>query len=160
MSGSLNKVMLIGNLGRDPEVRTFSNGGRVCHMNVATTETWRDRETGERRDRTEWHRVSVFGDGLIQNCEQYLRKGSKIYVEGQLQTRKFQDPSTGADRYATDVVVRGFGGTITFLDSRSGGAGGGSPDAGGGYRSGGIASGPSSERSQFGNDDLDDEIPF
>ncbi len=119
MSGSLNKVMLIGNLGRDPEVRSFPNGGQVCNLRIATTDTWRDRESGERRERTEWHSVAIFSERLVQICEQFLRKGSKVYVEGQLQTRKWQDPATGNDRYSTEVVIRGFGGSITFLDRRS-----------------------------------------
>src|SRR6056297_1654719 len=139
MAGSVNKVILIGNLGRDPEVRTFQDGGKLCN---ATSETWKDRNTGERRERTEWHNVTLRGDGLVRVAEQYLRKGSKVYVEGQLQTRKWQDQS-GQDRYSTDVVVAGLGGVLTMLDGRSdgggGGGGGGSyggdrdPGHGGGY---------------------------
>ena len=161
MSGSLNKVMLIGNLGRDPEVRSFPSGGQVCNLRIATSETWRDRESGERRERTEWHSVAVFGDGLVRNCEQYLRKGSKVYVEGHLQTRKWQDQATGSDRYSTEVVVRGFGGTITFLDRRSD-DGFGSRD--GGHRgSGGQFGGEDDSRQtgQFGYDsEEEDELPF
>ena len=161
MSGSLNKVMLIGNLGRDPEVRSFPNGGQVCNLRIATTETWRDRESGERRERTEWHSVAVFGEGLVRNCEQYLRKGSKVYVEGQLQTRKWQDQSTGSDRYSTEVVVRGFGGTITFLDRR-GDDGSGSRE-GGHSGSGGHFGGQDDSRqtAQIGYDsEEEDELPF
>lgn len=132
MAGSVNKVILIGNLGRDPEVRTFQNGGKVCNLRIATSETWKDRNTGERRERTEWHSVAIFNEGLVRVAEQYLRKGSKVYVEGQLQTRKWQDQS-GQDRYSTEVVLQGFGSTLTMLDGRDGGGGGGQ---GGGYGGG------------------------
>ncbi|MDZ7710443.1 MAG: single-stranded DNA-binding protein [Roseovarius sp.] len=163
MAGSVNKVIIIGNLGRDPEVRTFQDGGKLCNLRVATSETWKDRNTGERRERTEWHNVTLRGDGLVRVAEQYLRKGSKIYIEGQLQTRKWQDQS-GQDRYSTDVVVAGLGGVLTMLDGRSdggsgGGGGGGSYDGdrdqgySGGDQGGGAPAGrPSS--------DMDDEIPF
>jgi single-strand DNA-binding protein len=174
MAGSLNKVMLIGNLGRDPEVRTFQNGGKVCNLRIATSETWKDRNTGERRERTEWHSVAVFNEGLVRVCEQYLRKGSKVYIEGQLQTRKWQDQS-GQDRYSTEVVLQGFGSTLTMLDGRGegggqgggggygGGQGGGS--YGGGYDSGqgggGFGGGQQGGGQQGGGGrDLDDEIPF
>ena len=119
MAGSLNKVQLIGNLGADPEVRTFQNGGKVCHLRIATSETWKDKNTGERKEKTEWHQVAIFNEGLVRICEQYLKKGSKVYIEGQLQTRKYQDQS-GADRYSTEVVLQGFGGTLTMLDGASG----------------------------------------
>ena len=119
MAGSLNKVMIIGNLGADPEVRTFQNGGKVCNLRIATSESWKDKNTGERRDKTEWHSVSIFAEGLVRICEQYLKKGSKVFVEGSLQTRKWQDQS-GADRYSTEVVLQGFNGTLTMLDSRNG----------------------------------------
>lgn len=169
MAGSVNKVILIGNLGRDPEVRSFQNGGKVCNLRIATSETWKDRNTGERRERTEWHSVAIFNEGLVRVAEQYLRKGSKVYIEGQLQTRKWQDQS-GNDRYSTEVVLQGFGSTLTMLDGRgegggSGGGFGGGQDSGygggGGYDSGpqqgggfgGGNSGPSH------NID-DDEIPF
>jgi single-strand DNA-binding protein len=158
MAGSLNKVMLIGNLGRDPEVRTFQNGGKVCNLSIATSETWKDRNTGERREKTEWHSVAIFNEGLVRIAEQYLRKGSKVYIEGQLQTRKWQDQS-GADRYSTEVVLQGFGSTLTMLDARGDSGGQGSGDYGGGYGGsnqggyGGGQGGPSS------NID-DDEIPF
>ena len=135
MAGSVNKVILIGNLGRDPEVRTFQNGGKVCNLRIATSENWKDRNTGERREKTEWHSVVVFNDGLVRVCEQYLRKGSKVYVCGQLQTKKWQDQS-GNDRYSTDVVLQGFNSQLTMLDGKSdnggqsqGGYGGQSPNA-------------------------------
>lgn len=175
MAGSVNKVILIGNLGRDPEVRSFQNGGKVCNLRIATSETWKDRNTGERREKTEWHTVAIFQEGLVRIAEQYLKKGSKVYIEGQLQTRKWQDQS-GADRYSTEVVLQGFGGTLTMLDGRDGGSGGG---GGGGYDSGpsdpggyggGYESGPSGGGGSGGGSgsgggggssrDLDDEIPF
>ena len=152
MAGSVNKVILVGNLGRDPEVRTFQNGGKVCNLRIATSETWKDRNTGERRERTEWHSVAIYSEPLVRIAEQYLRKGSKVYIEGQLETRKWQDQS-GQDRYTTEIVLRPYRGELTLLDSRAdaGGNGGGGPapepQGGGGY--GGPA--PS---------DLDDEIPF
>jgi single-strand DNA-binding protein len=164
MAGSLNKVMLIGNLGADPEVRSFQNGGKVCNLRIATSENWKDRNTGERQERTEWHSVAIFSEGLINVCEQYLRKGSKVYVEGQLQTRKWQDQS-GNDRYSTEVVLRGFNGTLTMLDGPGGGKGGGGgnwdQDKGGGGSSGGGASGGGAPAGGGSNyDDLDDDIPF
>ena len=119
MAGSLNKVMIIGNLGADPEVRTFQNGNKVCNLRIATSENWRDKNTGERREKTEWHSVSIFSEGLVKVCEKYLDKGSSVYIEGKLQTRKWQDQS-GADRYSTEVVLQGFGGTLTMLDGRNG----------------------------------------
>lgn len=167
MSGSVNKVIIIGNLGRDPEVRTFQNGGRVCNLRIATSENWKDKSTGERRERTEWHSVAIFNDGLVRIAEQYLKKGSKVYIEGQLQTRKWQDQS-GQDRYSTEVVLQGFNGTLTMLDGRSGsggggGAGGGEDAYGGGY---GGPDDRGSEPSGGGGGtssparDFDDEIPF
>ncbi|MEM7438033.1 MAG: single-stranded DNA-binding protein [Pseudomonadota bacterium] len=164
MAGSLNKVMIIGNLGRDPEVRTFQNGGKVCNLRIATSERWRDKNTGENREKTEWHSVAIFSEGLVRVCEQYLRKGSKVYVEGQLQTRKWQDQS-GNDRYSTEVVLQGFNGTLTMLDGRDGGGGGnsgGGYDQGGGYGSGGSSGGGYDSGGSMGggNSDLDDEIPF
>lgn len=163
MAGSVNKVILIGNLGRDPEVRSFQNGGKVCNLRIATSETWKDRNTGERKERTEWHSVAIFQEGLVRIAEQYLRKGSKVYIEGQLQTRKWQDQS-GQDRYSTEVVLQGFGGTLTMLDGRDGASGGGNFGGGGGSpesmgyddRSGGGSGGGSPAPSR----DLDDEIPF
>jgi single-strand DNA-binding protein len=166
MAGSLNKVMLIGNLGADPEIRSFQNGGKVCNLRLATTETWKDRNTGERQERTEWHTVAIFSEGLVSVAERFLRKGSKVYVEGQLQTRKWQDQS-GNDRYSTEVVLRGFNGTLTMLDGASGGGGGGSyggASSGGGndgdwtQGGGGSSGGGSGGGSNY--DDLDDDIPF
>ncbi|MCZ4351485.1 single-stranded DNA-binding protein [Roseovarius aestuarii] len=176
MAGSVNKVILIGNLGRDPEVRTFQNGGKVCNLRIATSENWKDKSTGERRERTEWHSVAIFNDGLVRIAEQYLRKGSKVYIEGQLQTRKWQDQS-GADRYSTEVVLQGFGGTLTMLDGPSGGGGGGDRGGdrggysgggnddrfGGGGNDGGYGGGPSGGGGGGGSApsrDFDDEIPF
>ena len=159
MAGSLNKVMLIGNLGADPEIRTFGNGGKVCNLRIATSESWRDKNTGERREKTEWHTVAIFSEGLVRVCEQYLKKGSKVYIEGALQTRKWQDQS-GNDRYSTEVVLQGFGSTLVMLDGRSGGSGGGGDyNQGGGYgsQSGGQGGGNAPASS---NNDLDDEIPF
>ncbi|MDG4650100.1 single-stranded DNA-binding protein [Roseibacterium sp. SDUM158017] len=152
---SVNKVILIGNLGRDPEVRSFQNGGKVCNLRIATSEKWKDRNTGERRERTEWHTVAIFAEGLVGLAEQYLRKGSKVYVEGQLETRKWQDQS-GADRYSTEVVLRPFSGTLTFLDARDGSDGGErgrNSDRGNGYGDQAGAGG-------YGGSDMDDEIPF
>ncbi len=165
MAGSVNKVILIGNLGRDPEVRSFQNGGKVCNLRLATTETWRDRNTGERQERTEWHSVAIFSEGLVRVAEQYLRKGSKVYVEGQLQTRKWQDQS-GNDRYSTEVVLRGFNGTLVMLDGRGGGDQGG---YGGGSGGGGYGGGGGDQGGYGGGDPgpgpaggggFDDEIPF
>ncbi|MFW5634807.1 MAG: single-stranded DNA-binding protein, partial [Erythrobacter sp.] len=139
MAGSLNKVMLIGNLGADPEVRTFQNGGKVCNLRVATSETWKDRNTGERQERTEWHSVSIFNEGLAGVAERYLKKGSKVYLEGQLQTRKWQDQN-GNDRYSTEVVLRGPNSVMTMLDGAPGGGGGGGVGrSGGGFGGGGGA---------------------
>ncbi|SDK76511.1 single-stranded DNA-binding protein [Aliiruegeria lutimaris] len=172
MAGSVNKVILVGNLGRDPEVRTFQNGGKVCNLRIATSETWKDRNTGERRERTEWHSVAIFSEPLARVAEQYLRKGSKVYIEGQLETRKWQDQS-GQDRYSTEVVLRPYRSELTILDSRSGGGGdtggfgggdGGYDDRGsygggggqpGGNYGGGGKSGPGGP-----GGDIDDEIPF
>ncbi|MEP0192021.1 MAG: single-stranded DNA-binding protein [Erythrobacter sp.] len=174
MAGSLNKVMLIGNLGQDPEVRSFQNGGKVCNLRIATSETWKDRNTGERQERTEWHTVAIFSEGLVNVCENYLKKGSKVFIEGQLQTRKWQDQS-GNDRYSTEVVLRGFNGTLTMLDGAGGGQGGGGRSGGGGQGGGGGGSwnqggggsgggnqggGNAGGGSGGGYDDLDDDIPF
>ena len=169
MAGSVNKVILVGNLGRDPEVRSFQNGGKVCNLRIATSENWKDRNTGERRERTEWHSVAIFSEPLARIAEQYLRKGSKVYIEGQLETRKWQDQS-GQDRYSTEVVLRPYRGELTLLDGRDGGGSGGGGGGGGGYMEdqsgggydqggygGGSSSGPSSSG---GRGDLDDEIPF
>ncbi len=163
MAGSVNKVILIGNLGADPEVRTFQNGGKVCNLRIATSETWKDRNTGERREKTEWHSVAIFQEGLVRVAEQYLKKGSKVYIEGKLQTRKWQDQS-GQDRYSTEVVLQGIGGNLTMLDGRGeggGGGGGGSYGGGGssyGANDGGYSGGSSQQGG--GGSDMDDEIPF
>ncbi|HEY9039215.1 MAG TPA: single-stranded DNA-binding protein [Roseovarius sp.] len=165
MAGSVNKVIIIGNLGRDPEVRTFQNGGKVCNLRIATSETWKDKSTGERREKTEWHSVAIFNEGLVRIAEQYLRKGSKVYIEGQLQTRKWQDQS-GQDRYSTEVVLQGFNGTLTMLDGRSegggasGGGGGGGYESDGGYGAPDDRGGPSSGGGSGPSRDFDDEIPF
>ncbi len=154
MAGSVNKVIIVGNLGRDPEVRTFQNGGKVCNLRVATSENWKDRNTGERREKTEWHSVAIFSEPLVRIAEQYLKKGSKVYIEGQLETRKWQDQS-GQDRYSTEIVLRPYRGELTLLDSRDGGSGGNYDEdrgsAGGGYGGGSSSPAPS---------DMDDEIPF
>ena len=133
MAGSVNKVILVGNLGRDPESRSFSNGGKVVELRVATSETWKDRNSGERKERTEWHTVKLFSEGLANVAERYLRKGSKVYLEGQLQTRKWQDQS-GADRYSTEIVLQGFDAKLVMLDGPGGGQGGGGMGGGGGSR--------------------------
>ena len=156
MAGSINKVILVGNLGADPEVRKFQNGGQVCNLRIATSENWKDKNTGERREKTEWHTVAIFSEGLARVAEQYLRKGSKVYLEGQLETRKWQDQS-GNDRYSTEVVLRNFNSTMVMLDSRSGGGGGG----GGNFeRSGGGMSDSGGSSSGGQSYELDDEIPF
>jgi len=147
MAGSVNKVILIGNLGADPEVRNFDNGGKVCNLRIATSEQWKDKNTGERRERTEWHSVAIFNTGLVGVAEKYLKKGSKVYLEGQLETRKWQDQS-GQDRYSTEVVLRPYASEMTLLDGKGGGNSGG--DAG--AAQGGDQSAPSR--------DMDDEIPF
>ncbi|WP_299731312.1 single-stranded DNA-binding protein [uncultured Tateyamaria sp.] len=166
MAGSVNKVILIGNLGRDPEVRNFQNGGKVCNLRIATSETWKDRNTGERKERTEWHSVAIFSEPLARVAEQYLKKGSKVYIEGQLETRKWQDQS-GQDRYSTEVVLRPYSSTLTMLDGRDGGGGGGGNFGGGGgsadqmgYDDRGGSSAGGSGSSPAPSRDLDDEIPF
>ena len=174
MAGSVNKVILVGNLGRDPEVRSFQNGGKVVNLRIATSETWRDKASGERREKTEWHSVAIFSEPLAKIAEQYLRKGSKVYVEGALETRKWQDQS-GADRYSTEIVLRPYRGELTLLDGRGeggGGGGGGYDDQGGGYgggsggggygggSSGGGSSGGGGRGGFGGGADMDDEIPF
>jgi len=188
MAGSVNKVILVGNLGADPEIRSFQNGGKVCNIRIATSETWKDRNSGERKERTEWHSVAIFSEGLAGVAERYLRKGSKVYVEGKLQTRKWQDQS-GNDRYTTEVVLQGPSAVLTMLDGApSGGGGGGRSQGGGdwggssgggfggdyddfgGGSSGGFGGGSSGGRSSGGgrggaggpnfDNDLDDEVPF
>ena len=175
MAGSVNKVILIGNLGADPEVKSFQNGGRIANLRIATSENWKDKATGEKKERTEWHTVVLNSDGLVGVAERYLRKGSKIYIEGQLRTRKWQDAS-GNDRYSTEVSVGGLGGVLTMLDGapgggQGGGGGGGGQrsggnDWGGGQKSGGGSSGGGGAGGGGGGgragyaDDLDDDIPF
>ena len=178
MAGSVNKVIIVGNLGRDPEVRNFPNGGKVVNLRIATSETWRDKQSGEKKERTEWHSVAIFNENLGKIAEQYLKKGSTVYIEGQLETRKWQDQS-GADRYSTEVVLRQFRGELTLLGGRDGGGGGsyddrgGSDDfggqggggqSGGGYSGGGSGgrggSGSGGSSSGGGRSDMDDEIPF
>ena len=169
MAGSINKVILIGNLGADPEIKRTQDGRPIANLRIATSESWRDKNSGERREKTEWHRVVIFNEGLCKIAEQYLKKGSKVYLEGQLQTRKWQDQS-GQDRYSTEVVLQGFNGNLTMLDGR--GEGGGSSDYGGGSDfgqssyGGGRSSSPqgggrsTSDYGQGPGGDLDDEIPF
>ena len=179
MAGSVNKVILVGNLGADPEVKSFQNGGKVCNLRIATSESWKDRASGEKKERTEWHTVAIFSEGLAGVAERFLRKGSKVYLEGQLRTRKWQDQS-GNDRYSTEVVLQGPGAVMTMLDGAQGGGGGGSRGGGGGWNeggsggsSGGDRSGGSSGGGDWGRagggapaggssfgDDLDDDIPF
>lgn len=182
MAGSINKVILVGNLGRDPEIRRTQDGRPIANLNIATSESWRDKNSGERREKTEWHRVVVFSEPLCKVVEQYLKKGSKVYIEGQLQTRKWQDQS-GQDKYSTEVVLQGFNGNLTMLDGRSGpsaGAGMSEPEGGsydyndggrsgggsggggrGGYSNGGGGGGSSGGSSEPSFDkSLDDEIPF
>ena len=181
MAGSVNKVILVGNLGADPEVKSFQNGGKVCNLRIATSEQWKDKNTGDRQERTEWHTVAIFSEGLVGVAERFLKKGSKIYIEGQLRTRKWQD-AQGQDRYSTEVVLQGPGSVMTMLDGAPG-AGGGGSSGGGGARSGGGGgwneggSGGGGGRSGSGGggsgggntggggkggyaDDLDDDIPF
>ena len=173
MAGSVNKVILIGNLGADPEVKSFQNGGKICNLRIATSENWKDKNTGEKKERTEWHTVVLNSDGLVGVAERYLKKGSKVYIEGQLRTRKWQDAS-GNDRYSTEVSVGGMQGVLTMLDGAPGGGAGGSGGGGGGSYGGGQRSGGGDfgggagggQRSGGGApsggfaDDLDDDIPF
>ncbi len=175
MAGSVNKVIIVGNLGADPEVKSFQNGGKVCNLRIATSESWKDKNTGDKQERTEWHSVAIFSEGLAGVAERFLRKGSKVYIEGQLRTRKWQDAS-GNDRYSTEVVLQGPGSVLTMLDGAPGGGQGG---GGGGQRSGGgdwgggsggsTGGGQRSGGSNVGGggaggggfaDDLDDDIPF
>jgi len=173
MAGSVNKVILVGNLGADPEIRRTQDGRPIANLSVATSESWRDKNSGERREKTEWHRVVIFNEGLCKIAESYLKKGSKVYLEGQLQTRKWQDQS-GQDKYSTEVVLQGFNGNLTMLDGRNEGGGGGMSGGGGGRGgdyggggdfgggpSGGDRGGPSGgSRSGGTSRDLDDDIPF
>jgi single-strand DNA-binding protein len=162
MAGSVNKVILIGNLGADPEIRRTQDGRPIANLRIATSDTWRDKATGERRERTEWHRVVIFNEGLCRVAEQYLKKGSKVYIEGQLQTRKWQDQS-GQDRYSTEVVLQGFNSQLTMLDRA--GAGGGGGDFGADEGGGDFGSSSPRERKPAmagagKRGDMDDEIPF
>ncbi|MGW8189225.1 single-stranded DNA-binding protein [Sphingomonas hankookensis] len=185
MAGSVNKVILVGNLGRDPESRSFQNGGKVVNLRIATSESWKDRNSGERKEKTEWHSVAIFNEGLANVAERFLRKGSKVYIEGQLQTRKWQDQN-GQDKYSTEIVLQGFNSVLTMLDgpggqgggggNRGGGDFGGGDDfgggsgggyGGGGSRGGGSGGGFNSGGNKGGNfggggfgDDLDDDVPF
>jgi single-strand DNA-binding protein len=184
MAGSVNKVILVGNLGRDPESRSFQNGGKVVNLRIATSETWKDRATGERKEKTEWHSVAIFNENLARTAEQYLRKGSKVYIEGTLQTRKWQDQS-GNDKYSTEIVLQNFNGTLVMLDGREGGGGGGARGGGSGWGDDDPMGGSSSaggfgggDRGGFGggersgggrapakpsnafDSDLDDDVPF
>ena len=164
MAGSVNKVILVGNLGKDPESRSFANGGKVVSFSVATSENWKDKSSGDRKEKTEWHNVSIFSEGLARVAEQYLKKGSKVYLEGQLETRKWQDQS-GNDRYTTDVVLRNFNSSMVLLDGREGGSGGGGSRGGGGYGDefgggGGNARPQSRPQPAAFDTDLDDDVPF
>ena len=175
MAGSVNKVILVGNLGADPEVKSFQNGGKICNLRIATSEDWKDRQTGEKKERPEWHTVVLNSEGLVGVAERFLRKGSKVYIEGALRTRKWQDAS-GNDRYSTEVTVAGFDGKLVMLDGAKGGGGGagggssggwqgGGAPAGGGGSGGGQGGGWQSGSSGFGGgdfagDDLDDDVPF
>ena len=161
MAGSVNKVILVGNLGKDPEVRTFQNGGKVCNFSIATSENWKDKNTGERQEKTQWHNVAVFSEPLANIAEQYLKKGSKVYVEGQLETRKWQDQS-GNDRYSTEVVLKGYNATMTMLDSRSDSAalGSGGNSQSSDYVPANLNPVENNSNPTDGIGDLDDEIPF
>jgi len=160
MAGSVNKVILVGNLGRDPEVRNMQSGDPIVHLNLATSESWKDKNSGERREKTEWHRVVIFNENLGRIAQQYLRKGSKVYIEGALQTRKWQDQS-GVEKYTTEVVLQRFRGELTMLDTRADGGGGGGGGGGDGFNDGGGGGGDfGGGSSGGGGGDLDDEIPF
>lgn len=169
MAGSVNKVILVGNLGKDPEVRAMQSGDRVCNLSIATSESWKDKNSGERQERTEWHRVVIFNQNIVKVAESYLKKGAKVYIEGQLETRKWTDPQSGQDKYSTEIVLRPFRGELTMLDTRGegAGAGGGFRDSGnfqGGYdsapASGGFGGGAPKGGAPRKVDELEDEIPF
>lgn len=162
MAGSVNKVILVGNLGKDPEIRRTQDGRPIANLSVATSESWRDKATGERKEKTEWHRVVIFSEGLAKIAEQYLKKGAKVYIEGQLQTRKYTDQS-GAEKYTTEVVLQGFNSALTMLDGRGGAGGGGFGDEpGGDFGAAGPSSAPPRRVAAAGarNSDMDDDIPF
>jgi single-strand DNA-binding protein len=158
MAGSVNKVILVGNLGADPEIRSLGSGDKVANLRVATSETWRDKSSGERKERTEWHRVVIFNDALVKVAESYLRKGSKVYIEGSIQTRKWADQS-GVEKFSTEVVLQKFRGELTMLDGRGDNEGGGNGGGGGNFSSAPRSGGGSGPREDF-SADLDDEIPF
>lgn len=161
MAGSVNKVILIGNLGADPEIKRTQDGRPIANLRIATSETWRDRTSGERKEKTEWHRVVIFSEGLCKIAEQYLKKGSKVYIEGQLQTRKWTDQS-GVEKYSTEVVLQNFNSTLTMLDGRNSGGGSFGPDDAGGFGSG-SPSGSAPRRAAAADShrgDMDDDIPF
>ena len=163
MAGSVNKVILVGNLGKDPEIRRTQDGRPIANLSIATSETWRDKNSGERKEKTEWHRVVIFNEGLCKVAEQYLKKGAKVYIEGALQTRKWTDQS-GVEKYSTEVVLQGFNSTLTMLDGRSGGGGAslGSDDSGSDFSPGGQANSAPRRAVAAGarNSDMDDDIPF
>lgn len=161
MAGSVNKVILVGNLGRDPEIRTTQQGSKICNLSIATSENWKDRNTGERQERTEWHRIVIFAEPLANLSEQYLKKGSKVYVEGQLETRKWQDQN-GQDRYSTEVVLRPYKGELTFLDNRNESGSGAAPANQGGFsqKAASQANASSGDSNSAPLDDFEDEIPF
>jgi single-strand DNA-binding protein len=160
MAGSVNKVIIVGNLGRDPESKAFQNGGKVVNLRIATSESWKDKMSGERKEKTEWHSVAIFNEGLANVAEKYLRKGSKVYIEGALQTRKWQDQS-GADKYSTEIVLQGFNSVLVMLDGPGGGQGGGGYGGGGGGSRGGGGGGAPAGGARGGfADDLDDDVPF
>lgn len=159
MAGSVNKVILVGNLGADPEIRRTQDGRPIANLSVATSESWRDKNTGERKEKTEWHRVVIFNEGLCKVAEQYLKKGSKVYIEGALQTRKWQDKD-GRDKYSTEVVLQGFNSTLTMLDGRSGGGGSFGAESGGGEFGSAAPSQRRPVAAGGGRDDMNDDIPF
>ena len=162
MAGSVNKVILVGNLGKDPEIRRTQDGRPIANLSVATSETWRDKATGERKEKTEWHRVVIFSEGLCKIAEQYLKKGSKVYIEGALQTRKWTDQS-GVEKYSTEVVLQGFNSTLTMLDGRGGGGGGFADEGGGDFGASSPSSAPPRRvpaAAGARNSDMDDDIPF
>jgi single-strand DNA-binding protein len=162
MAGSVNKVILVGNLGKDPEIRRTQDGRPIANLSIATSESWRDKATGERKEKTEWHRVVIFTEGLAKVAEQYLKKGAKVYIEGQLQTRKYTDQS-GVEKYTTEVVLQGFNSNLTMLDGRSGGGGNFAEDSGDFGSSGPSVAAPRravAAGARSGNSDMDDEIPF
>jgi single-strand DNA-binding protein len=161
MAGSVNKVILIGNVGKDPEIRATSNGSRLANLTLATSESWRDKNTGEKKEKTEWHRIVIFNDNLVKIVEQYVKKGAKLYVEGQLQTRKWTD-NAGVEKYSTEVVLQGFGGTLTMLDGANragGGAGGYDAGPGDDFGQSSPMARPAAKSQSFARD-LDDEVPF